>query len=102
MTELQIMAQMYGAKNQSVKLCEELAELMVEMHRSIDGRPLDKAHVEEEMADVLLMMEQVIYLDGLDENKIRAIQKRKLNRQIARLKKETGFDVHEIFKGKVK
>lgn len=42
----------------------------------------------EEMADVLIMMEQVVYLSGIDRKDIDECIQYKLDRQIKRIKEE--------------
>lgn len=72
----------YGVEAQLKKLVEELDELkeaIVEEH--------NQAHIVEEMADVLNVMQGIIHKLGLEEE-IRAIQEYKLERQIQRIYKE--------------
>ena len=53
----------FGPKHQKGKLIEELAELTVEITREQDGRT-DKAKIREELADVIIMCEQMRIIFG--------------------------------------
>lgn len=48
----------------------------------------DKAHMEEEFADVMVMMEQYALYYGLDKDKIKEIMQYKVNRQLRRIENE--------------
>ena len=77
--ELKFIADHYGLENQLGKCIEELNELVEALsHENID-------HVQEEIADVENMIEQVKYLLGLHEYRIRCIRLSKTFRQLTRM-----------------
>ena len=77
--ELKFIADYYGLENQLGKCIEELNELVEALsHENID-------HVQEEIADVENMIEQVKYLFGLHEYRIRCIRLSKTFRQLTRM-----------------
>lgn len=77
--ELKFIADHYGLENQLGKCIEELNELVEALsHENID-------HVREEIADVENMIEQVKYLLGLHEYRIRCIRLSKTFRQLTRM-----------------
>lgn len=91
----------YGLFNQSRQLIEEMAELMVALnkyirildnHRDIPSEWLDlsDAHrnIVEEIADVLVMLEQIKVLLFIEDLNIEKIANSKLDRQLERMKKE--------------
>ena len=77
-------AKHYGLKHQLRKLVEECKELIVEAERE----ELDKTHLEEEIADVEVMIEQIRNLAELNNFNIGKIKAYKIDRQIERIKEE--------------
>lgn len=86
MTQVEIIARHYGKDEQGRQTTEELAELIVainKLHRNnnnIDG-------LIEELADVSLMIEQMIYLYDC-EDEVTKIKIQKIKRQIERINRE--------------
>ena len=76
----------YGIVKQLHQLAEECSELAVEASHS--ARKGVTVKIIEEMADVLLMMEQVIYLAKIDMCDIEDCINYKLNRQMNRIMEE--------------
>ena len=79
-------AEYYGLKNQLRQLAEECSELSVESSHS--ARKGTTVKIIEEMADVLIMMEQVIYLAKIDKCDIEDCINYKINRQLKRIEEE--------------
>ena len=76
----------YGVEKQLHQLAEECSELAVEASHS--ARKGVTVKIIEEMADVLLMMEQVIYLANIAIDDIDECIQFKIDRQIKRIKEE--------------
>ena len=76
----------YGIKRQMHQLAEECSELAVEASHS--ARKGVTVKIIEEMADVLLMMEQVIYLANIAIDDIDECISFKIDRQMKRIKEE--------------
>ena len=74
----------YGIDNQLHQLAEECSELAVEASHS--ARKGVTVKIIEEMADVLLMIEQVVYLAEIDMCDIEDCINYKLDRQLERIK----------------
>lgn len=70
-------ANYYGLDSQKDKLIEELAELIRALAKD------DEDNIEEEMADVILMINQVKYLMGIS---IKDVFEYKIKRQLDRIK----------------
>ena len=85
-TRIKTIADHYGIKEQLRQLSEECCELAVEANHS--ARKGTTVKIIEEMADVLVMMEQVIYLSGIDRKDIDDCIQYKLDRQMKRIKEE--------------
>ena len=85
-TKLIEIADHYGIDNQLHQLAEECSELAVEASHS--ARKGVTVKIIEEMADVLLMIEQVIYLAKIDICDIEDCIDFKLNRQMNRISNE--------------
>lgn len=76
----------YGYRNQLKKLSEELYELQ-EAVLDFENKISDAEHIEEEMADVLHLLFQIIYGYGLDLEKIFDIIEKKNIRQHERMER---------------
>lgn len=76
----------YGIEKQLHQLAEECSELAVEASHS--ARKGVTVKIIEEMADVLLMIEQVVYLSGIAIEDIDECIKFKIDRQMKRIKEE--------------
>lgn len=76
----------YGIEKQLHQLAEECSELAVEASHS--ARKGVTVKIIEEMADVLLMMEQVIYLANIAIDDIDECIRFKIDRQMKRIREE--------------
>ena len=80
-------ADYYGWNNQLKQLAEECSELSVEsLHYIRDGRGIER--ISEEIADVLIMIQQIIYLIGHGYGDIEKCAEFKLDRQLSRIERE--------------
>lgn len=79
-------AENYGLKNQLRQLMEECYELSVEA--SYSARTGTTVKIIEEIADVIIMIEQVVYLAKIDKCDIEDCINYKLNRQLKRIEEE--------------
>ena len=84
--KLQMIADHYGIKKQLRQLAEECSELAVEASHS--ARKGTTVKIIEEMADVQIMIEQIIYLARIDRCDIQDCINFKLDRQMKRMEKE--------------
>lgn len=75
----------YDAKNQKMKVCEELSELETALLKHINKGD-NTEDVLEEMADVYIMLEQLKYMMPFGENRLDEMIDSKLDRQIQRIK----------------
>ena len=73
----------YGAESQTLMLFEEMAELQKELCKHARGRCNTMA-IAEEIADVQIMLEQMIMLHGCQDN-VAAVRKFKVMRLASRL-----------------
>ena len=80
-------ADFYGLKNQLRQLAEECSELSVESLHYIRERE-ETERVSEEIVDVLIMIQQVIYLLRDDTEKLEKYADFKLDRQLGRIQRE--------------
>ena len=83
---IKTIADHYGIEKQLHQLAEECSELAVEASHS--ARKGVTLKIIEEMADVLLMIEQVIYLANIAIEDIDECIKFKIDRQLERIKEE--------------
>ena len=79
----------YGLRHQLEKTQEELLELdeAIEEHKQFHNE-LTRAHIAEEVADVLVTCKQILGLMGISENEILRRASFKVDRQIWRIEKE--------------
>ena len=80
-------ADFYGLKNQLRQLTEECSELSVESLHYIRERGATE-RISEEIADVLIMIQQIIYLIGHGYGDIEKYAEFKLDRQLSRIERE--------------
>ena len=81
----------YGESSQLSILQEECAELIQAVskyRRKSEPDVFDKMPIEEEIADVEIMVEQIKYLLNISHSDIKSIKDTKLERQIKRMEKE--------------
>lgn len=77
-------ADFYGLKNQLKQLAEECCELSVEaLHYTRERGGTER--LSEEMADVLIMIQQIIYLLRNDTEKLEKYADYKMDRQLGRI-----------------
>lgn len=95
--KIQYIAYHYGYEPQSRQLIEEMAELTVALNKAwrktfdtVDKLPNmdDEERIEEEIADVEIMLSQIKYLLGAGDGELSQIIESKLDRQIERIKNE--------------
>lgn len=79
----------YGIKRQLHQLAEECSELAVEASHS--ARKGTTVKIIEEMADVEIMIEQIVYLAKIDRKDIDECIQYKLERQMVRIKEEESY-----------
>ena len=80
-------ADYYGWNNQLKQLAEECSELSVEsLHYTRERGGTER--ISEEMVDVLIMIQQIIYLLKNDTEKLEKYADFKLDRQLSRIEKE--------------
>ena len=85
-----IIATHYGAKAQSLQLCEECGELIQAVSKLTRGvTEMRISGLAEEIADVRIMMSQMMQFYGIPETEIALLVERKLQRQLERIKEET-------------
>ena len=81
-----MIADHYGIEKQLHQLAEECSELAVEASHS--ARKGVTVKIIEEMADVLLMIKQVVYLSGIAIDDVDECISFKIDRQMKRIKEE--------------
>lgn len=79
-------AEHYGLKNQLRQLAEECCELAVESSHS--ARIGTTVKIIEEISDVMIMIEQIVYLAKIDKCDIEDCINYKINRQLKRIEEE--------------
>ena len=77
----------YGWNNQLRQLAEECSELSVEALHCIRERE-ETERLSEEMVDVLIMIQQIIYMLRDDVKKLEKYADFKLDRQLSRIERE--------------
>ena len=74
----------YGHESQKMMLLEEMAELQKEICKDMRYDP-DLEAITEEVADVLIMLEQIQMMYHISETKLHNITNEKLYRQLRRM-----------------
>ena len=83
----------YGIEKQLHQLAEECSELAVEASHS--ARKGVTVKIIEEMADVEIMIEQIVYLAKIDRKDIDECIQYKLERQMKRIEEEESYVLQE-------
>lgn len=79
----------YGQQKQEVQAVQELSELILLLAARDDQRNAGyKDHVAEEIADSLIMIEQIRIANGITDKDVNAWIAKKLGRQLGRMQKE--------------
>ena len=77
----------YGHESQNMMLLEEMAQLQKEICNDMRYDP-DLEAITEEVADVLIMLEQIQMMYHISETKLHKITNEKLHRQLKRMEEE--------------
>lgn len=84
-----IIAMHYGMKAQSMQTCEECAELIQAVSKLTRGvTEMRILALVEEIADVRIMMSQLMQFFGIPEAEVSELVEEKLERQLKRIKEE--------------
>lgn len=78
----------YGKEKQVLQTIEEMSELTKELLKNINRNEENKTDVILEIADVIIMIMQLIELYGIDREKLLGAIEYKLLRQEERIKKD--------------
>ena len=90
---IKTIADHYGIVKQLHQLAEECSELAVEASHS--ARKGTTVKIIEEMADVEIMIEQIVYLAKIDRKDIEECIQYKLERQMKRIEEEESYVLQE-------
>lgn len=85
--KMKYIAMYYGLHNQTIKLGEEMGELFRAVSGYLDGRN-GRESVEEELADVYIMLMQIRTLTNVNDVALCEIMNKKADRQIQRIAEE--------------
>lgn len=77
----------FGITAQALMLAEELGELVKAINKRIRGKTVGTIEISEEIADVLIMIRQMIQYFGIDPEDVLKLVNEKVRRSIERLKK---------------
>lgn len=83
--ELQKIIDHYGEDAQLLQCIEEMSELTKEITKYYKGADTTE-HIKEEIADVLLMLDQLMIICGINHSEVTAIMFEKLQRTLERIK----------------
>lgn len=79
----------YGQQKQELQAVQELSELILLLASRPDQRKADyKSRVTEEIADSIIMIEQIRIANGISLSDIGDVIEKKLSRQLGRIQKE--------------
>ena len=86
-SKCEYIAEAYGATNQEKQTVSELSELLYVLTRRPDQRQMDwKNELLNEIADVEIMCQQLLYLYAITEDELYDRLNFKLNRQLDRIR----------------
>lgn len=78
----------YGYDRQSIKLIEEMAELTqaIAKHRESKDKAKSLINIKSEIADVLVVLQQIKYILNISEKELEELKDYKISRQLMRIK----------------
>lgn len=79
--QLQKIIDHYGHRSQKEMLFEEFVELQKEVCKELRGKG-DKHHIEEELADVYVMLQQLQLIYGISDEKVELEVQKKIERTL--------------------
>lgn len=79
--------ELYGEKAQKLMAIEEMSELTKEICKDFRGK-LDREHLIEEMADMLIMLDQMLILYKISGEEVGLMRIKKVERLKERLEKQ--------------
>lgn len=83
----------YGVEKQSMQTCEECAELIQAVSKLTRGETSARIlSLIEEIADVRIMMSQLMLLYGISDLEVTEVMQAKLERQLERIKRKPEND----------
>lgn len=85
--KIKFIAEYYGLNHQLIKTVEELNELSIECAKSWEKAEIT-TYLISEVADVLVMITQILYLGKFDWKDVKEIMEYKVDRQLMRIKEE--------------
>ena len=83
--KIELILEHYGLEAQTIKAIEELAELQVELAKMLNKQSGHDALISE-IADVYIMLTQLMVIFDIDVEEIDLEMSRKIDRQIRRIK----------------
>ena len=88
-TSAKIILNHYGQQKQEVQAVQELSELILLLAAREDQRKSDyKKHIAEEIADSLIMIEQIRIANDITDKDVNAVIVQKISRQFGRMHEE--------------
>ena len=79
----------YGKEKQEIQAVQELSELILLLAARPDQRKEDyKKRVTEEIADCMIMIEQIRIANGITDSAVKRVIEQKITRQFNRIAKE--------------
>lgn len=85
--KIKFIAEKYGLWHQLGKLSEECSELSIECVKSVN-EGMVRREIIQEIADVEILIEEIIHLANIDKALIDGYKTYKINRQLMRIQKE--------------
>lgn len=85
--KIKLIADHYGLNHQLMKTVEELNELALECAKSWEKKGIT-INLISEIADVLVLITQIMYLGKIEWKEVEDVMKYKVDRQIMRIKEE--------------
>lgn len=82
----------YGLKHQLKKLSEEHHELLEAIYEYFGSDNGDKEHIKEEIADVMVVLDQIVNYFNIKTDDIKSVMTDKINRTLKRIEDERRKD----------
>lgn len=80
--------QTYSKKEQAIQAIEEMSELTIELVKNINRGKDNREEIKSEIADVEIMMKQLLMKYGISQEEVDEVKRYKIERQMKRIEED--------------
>jgi NTP pyrophosphatase (non-canonical NTP hydrolase) len=92
--KIKIIADHYTKEEQSIQSIEEMSELIKELTKNINRGKDNREEIKSEIADVEIMMKQLLFKFGISQEEVDEVKRYKIERQMKRISEANYGDIN--------